>query len=91
MLRRFRDDGNAVHLINAGKYVSGVLAVTAGLCLRYVEENDTAMGGALLFLSRGTGRVDDAAVGGRVPLDASFYRELRNRIGLARWECGRLT
>jgi len=35
--------------------------------------------------------VDDAAVGGRVPLDASFYRELRDRIGLARWECGRLT
>ena len=35
--------------------------------------------------------VGDAAVGGRVPLDASFYRELRNRIGLARWECGRLT
>ena len=34
--------------------------------------------------------VDDAAVGGRVPLDASFYRELRDRIGLARWECGRL-
>ena len=62
VLRRFRDDGNAVHLINAGKYVSGVLAVTAGLCLRYVEENDTARGGALLFLSRGTGRVDDAAV-----------------------------
>ena len=26
----------------------------------------------------------------RVPLDASFYRELRDRIGLARWECGRL-
>ena len=35
--------------------------------------------------------VDDAAVSGRVPLDASFYRELRDRIGLARWECGRLT
>ena len=34
--------------------------------------------------------VDDAAVGGRGPLDASFYRELRDRIGLARWECGRL-
>ena len=35
--------------------------------------------------------VDDVAVGGRAPLDASFYRELRHRIGLAKWECGRLS
>ena len=35
--------------------------------------------------------VDDAAVGGRLPLDASFYRELRQCIGLAKWECGRLS
>ena len=35
--------------------------------------------------------VEDAAVGGRTPLDASFYRELRQCIGLAKWECGRLS
>lgn len=35
--------------------------------------------------------VDDAAVGGRDPLDASFYKELRQCIGLAKWECGRLS
>jgi hypothetical protein len=34
VLRRFRDDGNLVHLINAGKYAAGIVAVTAGLCLR---------------------------------------------------------
>uniref|UniRef100_A0A7S0T4A2 SPX domain-containing protein n=1 Tax=Mantoniella antarctica TaxID=81844 RepID=A0A7S0T4A2_9CHLO len=49
VLRRFHDDGNTVHLINAGKYAAGILAVSAGLCLRYVEGTaDAAMGGALI-------------------------------------------
>lgn len=49
VIRRFRDDGNAVHLVNAGKYATGVLAVAAGLCLRYAEDGtDTAVGGALV-------------------------------------------
>ena len=53
---------------------------------------------AALFALLGMGHLvhegwwgDDAAVGGRAPLDASFYRELRHRIGLAKWECGRLS
>ena len=35
--------------------------------------------------------VNDAAVGGHSPPDVAFYRELRDRLGLARWECGRLS
>jgi hypothetical protein len=34
--------------------------------------------------------VADAAVGGTANHDATFYRELRDGLGLARWECGRL-
>ena len=46
VLRRFRDDGNFVHLINAGKYGSGIVAISAGLCLRYVEEEEAQWGGS---------------------------------------------
>ena len=41
-LRRFRDDGHKVHLVNAGKYLSAVIAVGVGLRVWYAtrEEDD---------------------------------------------------
>ena len=48
VLRRFRDDGNPVHLVNGGKYAAGILAVSMGLCVRYVEgDNHVSRGGVI--------------------------------------------
>ena len=47
VLRRYRDDGMPVHLVNGGKYFSGLLAIAIGLILRYEEAGDNKIGGAI--------------------------------------------
>ena len=47
VLRRYRDDGMPVHLVNGGKYFTGLLAVAVGLILRYEEAGDDEIGGAI--------------------------------------------
>ena len=39
-LRRFRDDGHRVHLVNAGKYLSAVIAVCVGLRVWYATREE---------------------------------------------------
>ena len=63
-LRRRRDDGQRVHLINAGKYLAGLVATSCGLIVWYEET---------------AGRVrDDGVIGGHVVRDPSAWRLLYN-------------
>ena len=63
-LRRRRDDGQRVHLINAGKYLAGLVATSCGLIVWYEET---------------AGRVrDDGVIGGHVVRDPSTWRLLYN-------------
>lgn len=63
-LRRRRDDGQRVHLVNAGKYLVGLVATSFGLVVWYKET---------------AGRIqDDGVLGGHVVRDPSAWRLLYN-------------
>ena len=49
VLRRYRDNtAQWIHLVNAGKYATGLTAGIAGLCLKYAESHNHGMGGAIV-------------------------------------------
>jgi hypothetical protein len=49
VLRRYRDNtAQWIHLVNAGKYATGLTAGIAGLCLKYAESRNHGMGGAIV-------------------------------------------